>query len=530
MIERLPLGIQSFPQIIEGGYIYVDKTAYIHQLITTGKFYFLSRPRRFGKSVLISTLEALFRGRRDLFEGLFIADRWDFAPRPVIRLDFIDIKTESLTVLAESLNRRLDETARAHGVTLTAPDSSERLRELIRALAREGPVVVLVDEYDKPILEQITNREQAERNRRFLAKFYAVLKGRDLEFLFMTGVSKFTHVSLFSELNNLEDITLDTAYAGIAGYAEAEVAEAFAPFLEEAIDGFAGEDLRNHIRTWYNGYSWDGQTRVYNPVSLLSFFKKKRFSGFWFSTGTPRFLVELLREHPGMIPTLEDLELGDAGVLGGLGDDAAGDLGHALVQVRRHQARQLHQLRDSGAVDHDAALVHLQVQGSAGALALVERWQLLADLGQDRGVGLTVLEELGPGFRRFIRPQETTELLVGGAELVDQQRAGQLHGDAHDLGTVIELQRQADLGRAQHRVLVVDLDTGEELLQNIQIEIAPADYQTTANHMVDNRLGQTPRLEHVCYQIVSVRAGPVGISGAWLGRRPRACQGKPSGE
>ncbi len=309
-LKKLPLGIQSFAELIEKGYLYVDKTDFIHRLVTTGKLYFLSRPRRFGKSVLLSTLEALYRGQRQLFEGLYIADRWDWEPRPVIRLDFLGIESSGREILEHDLSLRLQEQARLNDLELKTQGCANQFRELILALAESGQVVVLIDEYDKPILDNITDADQAEDNRKFLANFYAVLKSVEskLDFLILTGVSRFTP-SLFSELNNLTDITLHPNYAGIAGYSEAEVTQYLDPYLEQGIGGLSGVPLRNEIREWYNGYSWDGQTRMYNPVSLLNLLDQKRFSAFWFSTGTPKFLIELLRKSKISIPELAQLEI-----------------------------------------------------------------------------------------------------------------------------------------------------------------------------------------------------------------------------
>ncbi|MDJ0838253.1 MAG: AAA family ATPase [Acidobacteriota bacterium] len=312
-LKKLPLGLQDFTEIIEGGYFYIDKTTFIHRLVTTSKLNFLSRPRRFGKSVLLSTIEALFRGSRDLFNGLYIADHWDWKPHPVIRLDLLGIESGDETILRESLNRRLDEQAAFYGLKLTASHCADRFRELILGLSERGRVVVLIDEYDKPILDHITDIERVTINRKLMANFFAVLKSveKNLRFLFMTGVSKFTQVSLFSELNNLSDLTLHGAYAGIAGYTEEEVTRDLGPYLTQPIDGLKGNRLREKIRTWYNGYSWDGRTRVYNPVSLLSLLEQRRFGSFWFSSGTPKFLLELARVGKLKAPGMERMEISE---------------------------------------------------------------------------------------------------------------------------------------------------------------------------------------------------------------------------
>jgi len=310
-MKKLPLGIQTFSQIIREGYLYVDKTAYLHRLITRGKFYFLSRPRRFGKSVLISTLASLFRGERDLFRGLHIEEHWAFAPHLVIRLDMLGIPSNSLVDLERGLKQRLDEIAARHDLVLTREQAANRFRELIVTLGARGPVVVLVDEYDKPILDQIGDPPRAEANRQFMATFYGVIKSTEsyLAFTFLTGVSKFAKISLFSDLNNLQDLTLNPDYAGIAGYTESEVNHYLRDHLTSEIDGLEGEALRAEMRSWYNGYSWDGKTRVYNPISVLSMLNERRFEPFWFATGTPKFLIALLRQGNLKIPDLEHAEI-----------------------------------------------------------------------------------------------------------------------------------------------------------------------------------------------------------------------------
>ena len=313
MLKKLPVGIQSFPKMIEENYLYIDKTAFIHKLVTEGQLYFLSRPRRFGKSVLLSTIEALFEGKRELFEGLYIADRWDFEPRPVIRIDFLGVENGDTESLDADLRQRLQEQANRYGVTLKEREARRQLRELIVALASRGKVTVLIDEYDKPILDQLHDEERAQINKRFMATFYAMLKSVEhhIGFLFLIGVSKLTRVSLFSDLNNLDDLTLNPGYAAICGYTDLEMDDCFTPWLEQGLDGLNGNGLRQKIRSWYNGYSWDGKTRVYNPVSILSLLKQQRFSAFWFTTGTPKFLVKMLRSGAISVPSLESITIGE---------------------------------------------------------------------------------------------------------------------------------------------------------------------------------------------------------------------------
>jgi len=310
-MKKLPIGVQSFEEMIRNDYLYVDKTATIHELVTEGKYYFLSRPRRFGKTVLVSTLEALFQGKRDLFSGLFIEDKWDWQPSPVIRIDMLGIPSDSSEKLEESLCQRLEHTATTLGITLSGGTSANRLWQLIHALGDREPVVVLIDEYDKPILDQISHPEVATANQKLLAPFYGVLKAlhEKIRFVFLTGVSKFTRVSLFSDLNNLEDISISPRFATITGYTDEELDRYFEPYFADGIGDLEGSALREEVRSWYNGYSWDGAHRVYNPVSILLLLKEKSFAAHWFATGTPKFLLEIIRQRKPRLDELASLEL-----------------------------------------------------------------------------------------------------------------------------------------------------------------------------------------------------------------------------
>jgi Predicted AAA-ATPase/PD-(D/E)XK nuclease superfamily len=300
--RKLPIGIQSFVKLRAQDHYYVDKTGLLIDLIASGSYYFLSRPRRFGKSLLLDTLKALFEGQQSLFTGLAAETRWDWTCRyPVIRIDF---GNGVLRDRAE-LDARVHEILRDVQCDLGLADPvgyetvNGRLGELIRqAHAKFGArVVVLVDEYDKPILDNITDRETATVMRDGLRNLYSVLKGSDahLKFVFITGVSKFSKVSLFSGLNNLFDITLDARYSALCGYTDADVDTVFAPELP-------GLD-REEIRRWYNGYNWLG-TSVYNPFDLLLLFDTREFKPYWFETGTPTFLIDMLTSRHWYTPDL----------------------------------------------------------------------------------------------------------------------------------------------------------------------------------------------------------------------------------
>ena len=301
--KKLPIGIQTFAEIRQEGHYYVDKTPQILQLIDQGKYYFLSRPRRFGKSLLLDTIAELFEGNRPLFEGLHAEQRWDWSRTyPVIRISFSDGVLRSLPALEEKIRELLWAQQKRHGIECHNTSISGWLAELIQQLhERSGlRVVVLIDEYDKPILDNITDPAIARQMRDGLRNLYSVLKGQDanLRFAMLTGVSKFSKVSLFSGLNNLNDITVDARYSAICGYTDEDVDQVFAPELP-------GLD-REEIRRWYNGYNWTGKS-VYNPFDLLLLFDRREFRPYWFETGTPTFLVDVLAERRTFAPALEQL-------------------------------------------------------------------------------------------------------------------------------------------------------------------------------------------------------------------------------
>ena len=309
MRRKLPIGIQTFRTIREEGCYYVDKTMYARRLAEEGQHYFLSRPRRFGKSLFVDTLKELFEGSEPLFEGLHVHDRWDWSVRhPVVRLDFSGRNFTEPGHLETNLAAQLDAAERRAGVSAPYPAGPERFAHLIEVLhERTGRrVAVLVDEYDKPILDALAKPELARANRDFLRGLYSVIKFSDahVKFTFLTGVSMFSKVSLFSGLNNLIDLTLDPAYSAICGYTESDLDAVFAPEL-------AGLD-RGEIRRWYNGYGWLGEEKVYNPFDILFLFRRREFRPYWFETGTPTFLVEtLFKQHRIGAPALESVVAGD---------------------------------------------------------------------------------------------------------------------------------------------------------------------------------------------------------------------------
>ncbi len=306
-MKRLPIGIQSFKEIRSEPWYYVDKTRFVEAMAGSGKYFFLSRPRRFGKSLFLDTLRQAFLGRRELFEGLYLEERWDWTlHHPVILVSFGSGVMRSREELLETMEVMLQDHAEEHGMELRNRLVKDRFRELIRKLAQRysSRVVVLVDEYDKPILDNIERPDLAVELREELKNFYSVLKDADeyLRFVFITGVSKFSKVSLFSGLNQLQDITLNPRYATVCGYTQDELEEVFEERLQ-------GADLRK-IRCWYDGYSWLGEP-VYNPFDVLLHLSEGEFRPYWFETGTPTFLIRLMVEKKFFLPDLEELEVSE---------------------------------------------------------------------------------------------------------------------------------------------------------------------------------------------------------------------------
>ena len=287
----LPIGIQTLGNIRARNCYYVDKTPHVLRLVEEGTHYFLSRPRRFGKSLLVDTLKELFEGNGELFRGLAIHGQWDWSVKyPVVRISFGRRAFTAPGHLDTNLDAQLGKMERDAGIERLHREAPERLAHLIETLHGDSGerVAVLVDEYDKPILDALANPEVAFANRDFLRGFYGVIKDcdADIRFCFLTGVSKFSKAGLFSGLNNLRDITLSPAYGTICGYTDGDLDTVFAPELE-------GLD-RDAIRHWYNGYSWRAPERVYNPFDILLLFREREFRPYWFETGTPTFLVDLL--------------------------------------------------------------------------------------------------------------------------------------------------------------------------------------------------------------------------------------------
>ena len=317
--SKFPIGIQDFEKIRREGLGYVDKTSQIHYLVSTGCYYFLSRPRRFGKSLLISTLKAFFEGRRDLFKGLAI-DRLatDWTPRPVLHLDLNTQKYETPQSLTEILNDTLRKWEALYGAEESEKASlSLRFLGIIRrAHAKSGQrVAILVDEYDKPLLQAIGNDALETDYRNTLKAFYGALKSGDahIQFALLTVVTKFGKISVFSDLNNLQDISMSNAVIDICGLTETEITANFEADIRALADaqGLSYEDACRRLREDYDGYHFEHHTvGLYNPFSVLSTLKERKFASYWFETGTPTFLVQLLRQSDYDLTTLPHVETG----------------------------------------------------------------------------------------------------------------------------------------------------------------------------------------------------------------------------
>jgi Predicted AAA-ATPase/PD-(D/E)XK nuclease superfamily len=309
MLRNLPIGTQTFSILREQNMVYVDKTEHIHRLLTTTRQVFFARPRRFGKSLTLSTIRAIYEGQKQLFEGLWIENNWDWTKRnPIIHIAFNGFDFAE-TPLEDAIKRQMERIAEDHQYTLKSTTYPNMFEELMRELAKQkGRVVVLIDEYYKPIVDFLDKDKLpiAQANREILSNFYGAIKESDpyIEFLMLTGVSKFTQTSIFSKLNHLTDITLEDDYVNLVGYTQAELLANFSEWLEKAhkkVPNLNEEQFMERVKMWYNGYSWDGVQTLYNPFSIMRFMQKGIFEGNWFTSGTPRFLMGLMREQDSFL-------------------------------------------------------------------------------------------------------------------------------------------------------------------------------------------------------------------------------------
>jgi hypothetical protein len=310
-LQKLPVGIQTFNEIREpeSNYIYIDKTELIWELTESGKQYFLSRPRRFGKSLLVDTLKELFEANKPLFKDLYIENKWNWdISYPVLKISFGGGVTSDRLHLEDTINAVLTSWGKHFDISYDNEAIHLRFQELIKKVHEktEQKVVILIDEYDKPILDQIDNTSSAHGIREGLKNFYSVIKDSDahVRFVFLTGVSKFSKVNLFSGLNNLTDMTMMSKYSSICGYTQHDLETSFQPFLKDQSWG--------EIKIWYNGYNWLGES-VYNPYDILLFIENNcEYRNYWFETGNPAFLLKLLEKNNYYLPNLENIETSEA--------------------------------------------------------------------------------------------------------------------------------------------------------------------------------------------------------------------------
>lgn len=310
---KYPIGIQTFEKIREGNYIYVDKTRYIHEIASSNTYYFLSRPRRFGKSLLLSTIESLFRGERDLFKGLAIDSLdWDWQKHEVLHLDLNSLNYKDEESLDINLDWHLKRWESKYGITECSRNLEIRFSDVIlKAFEISGKgVVVLVDEYDKPLLAAIGDPKLQSFYRKQLQGFYGVLKSMDryIRFGMLTGVSRFSKVSIFSALNNIQDISLEPKYNSICGITESELSQYFGPSIRQMADtnGLTAEEMHARLKSNYDGYHFAGRGEdIYNPFSLLNTFSTERIGSYWLATGTTSSLLEVLDVNTYPIQDLE---------------------------------------------------------------------------------------------------------------------------------------------------------------------------------------------------------------------------------
>jgi len=310
-VKDLPLGIGDYKRIIKGNFIYVDKTRYLYELAKKEGLYFLSRPRRFGKSLMLSTLYYLFKGEKELFEGTWIYDKWEWQEYPVVHISFASGLFETRKDLEEKINNILNLHAIQYNLILSGNNVSSRFENMLISLYAKAKkqIVILIDEYEKPVLDNITKPEKAKEMREILRGFYSVLKDYTgmIRFLLITGLTKFTKMGVFSALNNLEDISFDEKYAQMLGYTHEEVVQYFGEYIQRYLEltGLSKEEFLEMFREYYDGYSFDGiwydeggkDRRVYNPFAVLLFFSKMRFAPYWSDSGAPSFVYEYLKGH-----------------------------------------------------------------------------------------------------------------------------------------------------------------------------------------------------------------------------------------
>ena len=308
-MKKLPIGIQNIRDIITKEYIYIDKTQFALDLINNGKHYFLSRPRRFGRSLFLDTLKEIFKGNKALLGGCHIAQsNYDWQPYPVLSFNFSTMASRTTESLKNDFKAKIANRGEKRGIDVEGLSLELQLDALIKSLSQKGPVVVLIDEYDHPIISHLHNPEVAEGNRKLLQTFFGVLQNLDkhLKFTFIAGVSRFSKIALGSQVNHLKDISMDTKYAAIAGYTQEEIVQycdehvqAITQNKNEHRQPCTKEEVLAEIKDWYNGYRFSkAETYVHNPFSTLNYLDERHLQNYWYVTGTPSFLIKQLHHYP----------------------------------------------------------------------------------------------------------------------------------------------------------------------------------------------------------------------------------------
>jgi len=321
-LRDLPIGHQSLPDMINQDYIYIDKTSYIYDLIREKRYYLLTRPRRFGKTLLVSTLSHIFQGNRDLFKSLAIdSTDYNWETYPTIVISFATMAVKSAEVLRSALSETLDTIAAHYSIEIKQRSTLDiQFKSLIFSLSKQNKVVILIDEYDAAILKNIENLEEAEKCRDVLAEFYSALKDvkvdEHIRFVFITGITKFSKTSIFSGLNHLQDLSFDPRAAKLLGYTTGEITSYFDGYLQNISDkkNMPVREVLENIRYWYNGYQFVDplevpNAKVYNPYSVMLYLQNQRFDNYWFDTGTPTFLIKLLKKENYEITNIEGAKI-----------------------------------------------------------------------------------------------------------------------------------------------------------------------------------------------------------------------------
>ena len=317
-MKKLPIAKSSFEKIIEGGFVYVDKTKEIYDLINYSPYAFLSRPRRFGKSLLISTLEAMYQGKKELFKGLWIEDKIEWKEYPVIRIDFGRLIYKNLEEFEGEMSTLMEHYANKYKVPIKPKNYAAQINDLILGIYEKTgrETVVLIDEYDAPIARHITDLEVVEEFQDSLRDFYSILKAsnNELKFVFLTGISKFAKMSIFSVVNLMKDVSLKPQFVDILGFTMKELQQYFGAYIRRFAqkEKLTEKELLEKIVDWYDGYSWNGKSRLFNPYSIVNVLQDQKFNNYWFETGTPAILMKLIGEKYAIereeVPKMEDFE------------------------------------------------------------------------------------------------------------------------------------------------------------------------------------------------------------------------------